>query len=284
MREVACVNGQFMPLAEACISVNDRGFLFGDSVYEVARTYEGRVWALDRHLERLRRSLEGIQIEGVDLNAVRANMLEAYQRSGFDNAVIYVQITRGAGPRSHVPDGPMKPTILITVRLCKGAREEQVRNGVEVILVDETRWARRDIKTTNLLPNILALQQAHARGAHEAVFVTDDGWVHEASHSNLFIVSGGVVRTPPKGPALLPGITRDLVLECARRAGIPAEELPVSREALLSADEVFLTGTSSEVLGVVRIDGQPVASGTVGPITRRLHALYQDRVAAGDDA
>lgn len=284
MEEVACLNGRFLPLSEACISVNDRGFLFGDSIYEVARAYRGRIWALDRHLERLRRSLTAIAITGVDLDQVRENMVEAYLRAGGDDALIYVQITRGVAPRSHVPHQPLVPTVLITVRPVEDLAGRSREAGVSVILVPEVRWQRRDIKSTNLLPNILAKQEAHARGAYEAIFVTDDGWVNEGSSANLFIVQAGVVRTPPNGPSLLPGITRDLVVETARREGLPMEELPVSREALLAADEVFLTSTMSEVLGVTTIDGQPVADGQVGPVTRRLQAAYRARVEAGDDA
>jgi len=281
MGEVAFLNGQFMPLSEACISVKDRGFLFGDSIYEVTRTYDGRIWALERHLDRLRRSLAAIEIEGVDVDALGGNLREAFRLSGFDNALLYIQITRGAGPRSHVPNGPMEPTVLITVRPFEGSSAET--KGAAVVLMEETRWARRDIKSTNLLPNILALRHAHALGAYEAVFVTDQGWVDEASHSNVFIVASGVLRTPPNGPSLLPGITRDMVLETAQCEGIPADEAPVSRQAFLDADEVFLTGTGSEIVGVVTVDGRPVGTGTVGPMTRRIHALYRARVTAGDD-
>lgn len=283
MNEVACINGRFMPLSEACVSVNDRGFLFGDSVYEVARTYGGRIWALRRHLDRLARSLEAIEITGVDLDALRENMLEAYRRAAAPDAVIYVQISRGVAPRSHLPNGPMIPTVLVTVRPLDSPPAKSWRDGVAAILVPETRWARRDVKSTNLLPNILAKQEAHRRGAFEAIFVTDEGWVDEGSSTNVFIVNSGIVRTPPKGHSLLPGITRDIVVETARREGIPVEELPVTREALLGSDEVFLTGTSSEVLGVVSIDGQQIGAGAVGAVTRRLHALYRARVAAGDD-
>ena len=281
MGEVAFLNGQFMPLSEACISVNDRGFLFGDSIYEVTRTYDGRIWALERHLNRLRRSLAAIEIEGVDVDELRGNLQEAFRLSGFDNALIYIQITRGAGPRSHVPNGPLVPTVLITVRPFEASPAETKAAGL--ILMEETRWARRDIKSTNLLPNIMALRHAQSLGAYEAVFVTNDGWVDEASHSNLFIVAGGVLRTPPNGPSLLPGITRDMILETAQREGIPAEEAPVSRQALLDAEEVFLTGTGSEIVGVVTADGRPIGRGVVGSMTRRIHALYRARVAAGDD-
>jgi D-alanine transaminase len=178
----------------------------------------------------------------------------------------------------------MVPTILITVREHAAMPDQQREQGLRAILVPEIRWGRRDIKSTNLLPNILAKREAHERGAHEAIFVTEEGWVDEGSSTNLFIIQGGVVRTPPNGPALLPGITRDLVVETARREGLPMEEGPVSRESLLAADEVFLTGTSTEVAGVVQIDGKGIGLGSVGPITRHLHAAYRARIAAGDDA
>lgn len=286
MKEVAFLNGEFLPVSEARVSVDDRGFLFGDSVYEVMRTYNGRIWALDRHLARLRRSLEAIRLDGLDLEALRANILEAHRRSEIADALIYVHITRGVAPRSHVPEGSLVPTVLVTVRPFGPLKQRfEVANteGVRVILVPEIRWGRRDIKSTNLLPNILAKWQAQSQNAYEAVFVTEEGWITEGSSSNVFAVQGGIVRTPPKGTALLPGITRDLVIEIAREEAIPLEEGPLSRSELLAADEVFLTGTVSEVTGVVQIDGTIVGAGCVGPITKRLLACYHQWVADGRD-
>ncbi|MBI3946451.1 MAG: D-amino acid aminotransferase [Armatimonadetes bacterium] len=284
MKEVACLNGRMLPLSEARIPVDDRGFLFGDSVYEVARTYGGRIWALDRHLARLRRSLAAIAIEGADLDALRADILEAHRQSEIETAVIYIQITRGVAPRSHVPDGAMTPTVLVTVRPLGGpGPTSRPDEGVRALLMPEARWARRDIKSTNLLPNILAKREARSAGAFEAIFTTDDGWITEGSSSNVFVVQAGTARTPPKGAHLLPGITRDLVIEITRDEGIPLEEALVSRADLFAADEVFLTGTGAEVIGVVRIDEETIGSGRVGPVTRRLLDAYHEWIAAGRD-
>ena len=283
MEEVAFLNGRFMPLSEACVSVNDRGFLFGDAIYEVARAYGGRVWALDRHLSRLARSLDAIDISGVEIADVRANLIEAHRRSGVGDALIYLQITRGVAPRSHMPKEGMVPTVLVTVRRHEGFPAEMWRDGVRAALHPEPRWKRPDLKYTNLLPKSLARRAAHARGASEAIFVTDAGWVDEGTSSNVLLVSAGVLRTPPKSHALLPGVTRDLVVETAQREGIPVEEVPVSREALLAADEVILTSTGVEVLGVVQLDDTVIGAGAIGPVTRRLHAAYLARIAAGDD-
>ncbi|MDH7568555.1 MAG: D-amino acid aminotransferase [Armatimonadota bacterium] len=281
MQEIACLNGRFMPVCDAAVPVDDRGFLFGDSVYEVVRTYEGRIWALDRHLARLSRSLRAIYIENVDLAALRTNLLEAHRRSGIPNALIYVQVTRGVAPRSHVPEQTLEPTVLITVRPFHApAPSFSAERGVRAILLPELRWARRDIKSTNLLPNILAKREARARGAFEAIFVTHEGAITEGSSSNVFVVRGGVMRTPPNGPDLLPGITRDLALELARREGIPAEESPLTRDELLAGDEVFLTGTGSEIAGVIAVDDQAIGGGEVGPITRRLLHAYHAAIAS----
>jgi len=283
MPEIAYLNGEFLTLEEAKVSIDDRGYQFGDGVYEVVRTYNGRIWALDRHLLRLCRSMEALSITGLSIDEVSKRVQEANDRAGLPEAMIYFQVTRGVAPRSHTFTQGMKPTFLITVRPQPVVPIENYTNGVAIITLPETRWARRDIKSINLLPNVLAKQQAHEQGAFEAVFV-ENNEVNECSSSSLLIVRQGVVYAPPLTTRVLHGITRQLVLETAEDSGLPVRESFFSVEEMLSADEVFLTGTGIEVLPVTQINNRVVAAGKPGPVSLRLLECYRQRIGADDDA
>jgi D-alanine transaminase len=283
MPELAYVNGEWMPIAEARVPIDDRGFQFGDGVYEVIRSYGGCLWALERHLRRLEHSLNAIDLTGVSLSKLRETMGELFRRGGMPEASLYVQVTRGVAPRRHVFDHATHPTVVMTVRPQPERDALLYQEGAHAITVPEIRWARRDIKSTNLLANVLAKQQAHDRGVYEAIFVEGDGRVNEGASTNLFIVRKGSVITREHGPHILPGITRDLVVEMARELGEAVEERSFTRAEVLSADEVFLTGTGTEILGVVSVDENPIGGGQVGERTHRLFAAFRERVRAGRD-
>ncbi|NCO35820.1 MAG: hypothetical protein AUJ92_21600 [Armatimonadetes bacterium CG2_30_59_28] len=283
MSEIAYLNGQFTPIDEARVPIDDRGYQFGDGVYEVVRTYGGRLWALDRHLLRLQRSMDAIRITGLSLEEVGRRLTEANERAGYSEALIYFQVTRGVAPRLHTFGGDQEPTFLITVRRQHPIPESSYANGVAVITLPENRWERRDIKSINLLPNVLAKQRAVEQGVFEAIFV-EGGEVNEGSSASLLIVREGMVWAPPLTFRALHGITRQLVVEIAKDIGIPVQESFFSVTEMLSANEVFLTGTGTEVLPVTTADGQPIADGRTGPVTKRLIELYRKRIAAKDDA
>jgi D-alanine transaminase len=284
MPEIAYLNGEFMPLTEARVSIDDRGFQFGDGVYEALRSYDGRLWAVERHWQRLENSLTALDITGLTIPEVDARVREAFARAGFAEALVYVQVTRGVAPREHAYEAGMTPTFLITVRPFLAHPQEDYERGVAVITLPETRWARRDIKSTNLLPNVLAKVQAKAQGAYEAVFIDRDGLVTEGSSTSLFIVRDGVVLTREPGPHILPGVTQQLVLEIAADLGRPVSRRPFTEEELRTADEAFLTGTGTEVLAITRLDDAPVGTGTPGPVARQLRAAFLKRVARGEDS
>ncbi len=281
MTTIAYFNGRYVPKDEVHLSPEDRGFLFGDGVYEVIRSYEGKLFALEAHLARMRFGVCELGINGVDVDELGEVASELIRRNELTrgDATVYLQVTRGAAPRTHFfPDPPVPPTVY--AQAGRFAPKGDPANGIAAITVPDIRWARCDIKTVQLLPNCLANQRARAAGAQEALFVRD-GVVLEGSHSSLFFVFGEEVRTAPKTNYILPSITRDVVLMSCRAAGIPAREAPVFQHELPRATEAFLAGTTVEVMPIVRIDGLPVGEGRPGPLTQRLQALFQERVRVG---
>lgn len=270
MEAIANLNGEQMPLAEAKVSALDRGFLFGDAVYEVIRVYGGRAWLADQHFRRLARSLEAIRIGGIDLDRLRRRMDETIAAGPFREAIVYIQITRGSAPRSHPFPARAAPLEFLYVQEFRDPYAEARRDGAAVITMPDIRWGRCDVKSTNLLANVLAAQAAKEAGCVEALLVRPDGSVGEGTHTSLFGVRGGMVLTAPNSNAILPGITRGLVLGLAKRAGVPEREQVLRLDELGRVSELFLTGTTSEVLPVVRVDGRPVGDGRPGPVTRRM--------------
>jgi len=284
MPEVIYLNGKFVSPAEAVVPINDRGFLFGDAVYEVIRSYDGRLWALERHLRRLQHGLESIDIQGVDVGALAATIEDCRARSEFPNALVYIHITRGAAPRSHAYSRDLKPLVLVHVRDITPLVAAIDFDGVAAVTAPDLRWRRCDIKSTNLLPNVLARTAAHDQGAHEAILFDEEGFITEAAGMAVFWVEGDVLLTTPSGPAILPSITRALALEAARDDGIPVREERVPRGRLQKADEILLGSTTHEVCPVVKLDGAPVGNGRLGPITSRLQQAFRRRVKEGRDA
>ncbi|MDI7246833.1 MAG: D-amino-acid transaminase [Bacillota bacterium] len=279
MPEIAFVNGEFMDLSDARVSVEDRGFQFGDGVYEVVRCYHGVPFALEEHLRRLERSASGIEL-GIPEETRRLGELavEALRRSQIAEAVLYMQVTRGWAPRNHAFPEAAKPTVVITVRPAKPAPPDRAALGVSVITVPDERWLRCDIKSTDLLPNVMAKQKAVRAGAFEAVMIRDGAYVTEGASTNVFAVKDDAVYTAPEGPRILSGITRAIVLGLAREHGMPVVEEFFTPEFLARADEAFITSTTLEVVPCVRVDGRPMGDGRPGPLTHVLASAYSAEV------
>lgn len=275
MPDIGFVNGRFMPLEAATVSVEDRGFQFADGIYEVIRTYHGIPFQLDAHLARLERSAQAVELPTPWTTQRWAEYVrEGITRGGYPESKVYLQLTRGAAPRDHVFPASAIPTAVMTVREMKPMDSALQSSGVAVLTMDDWRWGRCDIKSVNLLPNVMAKQKARQAGAFEAVFVRN-GRVTEGAVSNVMVVRAGRVLTAPEGELILSGVTRTLVLDLARKEGLSVEERFVTSDELLHADEVFLTGTTVEVMPVVRVDGKPVGTGKPGPITLKLQAAFK---------
>jgi D-alanine transaminase len=267
-----------LPLDQVRVSVLDRGFLFGDAVYEVLRLYRGRPFLEQEHFERLARSLVELRIAGVDVDRLRRRMHETIRTGGFGDATAYLQVTRGAAPRKHAFPKEATPLEVLWVQDYADIWEGPRHEGASVITHPDLRWHRCDIKSTNLLANLLANQAATEAGCIEALLYLPDGTITEATHSSVFAVAGGALVTTPRNANILPGITRGLVLRLAERAGIPEREQSLTRTELGRVEELFLTGTTFEVLPITRVDGRAVGTGKPGPVTRRLQAVYTEMV------
>ncbi len=275
MPEIAYVNGEFLPLDRAMIHVEDRGFQFGDAVYEVVRTYAGKPFATEEHLARLFRSLDAIELRHrFAPGELKTLIAEAVQRAGFSEAVVYIQITRGHAPRHRGFPSDAVPTLVMTVRELVPLSRDVRENGLTVITLPDNRWARCDIKSVALLANILAYHAAKDAGAHDAIFVDADGAVTEATAGNVFVLGAGQLRTPPKSPKILAGVTREKILQAAGAIGLGVAEERLAKADLLKAEEVFLTSTTAEVVPVVSVDGKPVGTGRPGPVAQRIYEQF----------
>lgn len=272
------LNGVYESYDRAHVHVEDRGFLLGDGIYEVIRFYTGRPFLQAEHLDRLERSAAAIRLplpERLAFERAIETLLTCNSLTDKDGT-IYIQVTRGVAiPRTHgFPSGDVKPTVLIIAResprLAAGLRE----NGIAVISVPDQRWGRCDIKAIGLLANVMAKQAAYDAGAFEAVLVRD-GHVIEGSSTNLFGVKDGVIRTAPSGPHILSGCTRNHVLGLARKAGYQVQEESLGQEEIGDCSELFLTGTTTEVLSIVSLDGRPVGDGKPGPVAKALYAALE---------
>lgn len=275
MGDLAFVNGHFMDLADAMVPVEDRGLQFGDGVYEVIRTYRGRPFQVDAHLARLAQSAEAIGLPLPDTVRQFPSLIdEGIRRAAFPDCKVYLQITRGVAPRDHAFPAKVSPTVILTFRLMRPLDPSRMAEGVTVVTTDDIRWGRCDIKSVNLLANVLARQRALEAGAFESLFVRG-GRITEGAVSNVMVVRRGCVHTAPIGPEILAGVTRHLVLELARKEDLTIKEEAVSLGELRSADEVFLTGTTVEILPVVKVDSTVIGSGLPGPISRLLQQRFQ---------
>jgi D-alanine transaminase len=281
MPDIGFLNGRFLPLAQTLVSVEDRGFQFGDGVYEVVRTYHGVPFQLDAHLARLERSAEAIGLAmPYQARDWREFVAEGLKQGGYEDSKVYIQVTRGAAPRDHVFPAAAIPTVVMTVRAMKPLAAALRTTGVGVLTMEDPRWGRCDIKSVNLLPNVIAKQRAKEAGAFEAIFVRD-GLVTEGAVSNVMVARNGRLFTAPEGPRILSGVTRAVVLALARKEGLTVEERSVSLDDMQTAGEVMLTGTTVEVLPVVRVDRKPIGTGQPGPVTQRLYARFTEVVGLG---
>ena len=269
------LNGEYLPLDKACVPVLDRGFIFGDGVYEVIPVYAGNAFRLQHHLQRLKNSMQAVRITNPhtddEWNAI---INEVVTRNNDGDQSIYLQITRGVAHRDHRFPGDATPTVFVMSNLFDPVPKQQLENGVNAITLDDIRWQYCSIKSIALLPNILLRQQAVEQGAAEAILLRN-GEVTEGAASNVFIVKDGVIITPPKTDCLLPGITRDLVVEQAHEHGLTVKEANIKQTELETADEIWLTSSTKEILPVTKLNGQPVGGGKPGPVWQQMYALYQ---------
>jgi D-alanine transaminase len=278
---IAYVNGRYLARDRAAVNVEDRGYQFADGVYEVIAAQGGRLIDLERHFDRLDRSLAALDIvRPCERAALRVIVREVLRRNRIRDGIVYMQVTRGVARRNHAFPAAAVPALVVTAARKQPPSQAAVERGVKVITVPETRWKRPDIKSVALLPNVLAKQQAMAAGAEEAWFVDEAGRVTEGSSTNAWIVTGPAeVVTRPLGRDILAGITRDVVLETARESNIRVVERSFTVDEAKGAREAFITSTTSWVLPVVAIDGAPVGDGRPGPVTRLLLDAYRRRVA-----
>ena len=287
MRDIVYVNGSFVPRAEARVSVEDRGFVFGDGVYEVLRIINGRMFAATFHNNRLKRSLEGVRIS-LSAGDSPERFLEIGKQLLKENgllqgeATLYVQVTRGATTRAHnFPPPAVPPTVYISVASYT-PYAELAQSGAPAITHPDIRWGRCDLKTLNLLPNVLASQVAKERGAFEAMLIRD-GVVTEGTKTNFFGVVDGTLRTHPSDNHILPGITRSVLHDLARTVSIDVDETPIRVSELPRLSELFLTGTTTDVMPVVKLDDKPVGKGKPGELTRKLQRVLAESLASGGD-
>lgn len=282
MKDVCYLNGSFLPLNEAKISVLDRGFLFGDGVYEVMRIYEGKFFQFETHMQRLARSLDGLRIKA-DITQISKAAHDLLAQSPLKEATIYMQVSRGAAPKRHhfFPAIDIPATVFMFLTAYDDAPVALMRReGAKAVTVPDLRWGRVDLKTVNLLGNVFAAQAAKEAGVYEAIFVNKNQEVTEGSHTNVFARINGELRTYPLSTSVLPGITRLVVFEAAKKAGIQIIEKPVSCEELFEAEEVFISATTAEVLPIVEIDGKKIGTGHPGELTLRLQTAFKKEIDA----
>lgn len=272
------LNGQYLPIEEAKISVLDRGFIFGDGVYEVIPVYSHMAFRLPEHLRRLQHSLDGIKLANPHSDAEWTRIIgELVSRNDGEDQYLYLHITRGVAKRDHAfPNPPVAPTVFAMTSPLPAPSDALLQSGIACITAADNRWLRCDIKSIALLPNVLLRQMAVDAGCAETILIRNNEFMTEGSASNIFVVKAGKLLAPPKDNLMLPGITYDVVLEIAAANGIPHEVRRVMKEEVFAADELLLTSSTKEVLAITQLDGKPVGSGMPGAMFARLHALYQD--------
>jgi D-alanine transaminase len=271
------LNGDFVPWSEATVSVEERAMQFGDAVYEVIRYYDGKPFRLDRHFARLAKSAEAILLPPPPTAEIEGAINELVARQNLGDASVYVQVTRGAGPRAHNLPADPKPFVIAIARPVPTARP---RKPITAITASDDRWSKCYLKTTMLLPNTIARELARRRGAQDAIFVRD-GFVMEGTAANFFIVVDGELYTAPLSNYILAGITREVVIELAAQEGIPCHESPIPLWKLDQASETFLSGTLSEVTAITEIDGRRVGDGLPGPVFERIAAAFDRMLGIG---
>jgi D-alanine transaminase len=272
------LNGEFMPIAEAKVSVLDRGFIFGDGVYEVIPVYSRKAFRLPEHLRRLQHSLDGIKLPNPHSEAEWTRIVEEIvSRNEGEDQYLYLHITRGAANRDHAfPSPPVPPTVFAMTSPLPAPSAALLASGVCCVTAEDNRWLRCDIKSISLLPNVLLRQMAVDAGCAETILIRNDEFMTEGAASNIFVVKDGKLFAPPKDNLMLPGITYDVILEIAAANGIPCEVRRVMKEEVFAANELLLTSSTKEVLAITHVDGKPVGTGKPGAMFARLYQLYQD--------
>jgi len=272
MSPIVYLNGLYLPIEEAKISVLDRGFTFGDGVYEVIPVYHGHIFRLKEHIERLNNSLDEVYINRPhDLAQWQETLHELIHKNPAEDHSLYIQVTRGVSERDHAIDTATKPTVFV---MCRSLLKKDRSAGISAIVEEDIRWKYCHIKAITLLPSVVLRHKAKQAGATEALLVKD-GYITEGAASNVFIVKDGVVKTPPKDGSLLPGITRDLLVELLLESDIPCEEVAVTDKELRQADEIWITSSTWEIVPVVKLDAEPVGTGKPGKVWQQASELYQ---------
>ena len=274
--QLVYLNGEYLPLNEAKVSVLDRGFIFGDGVYEVIPSYGRKALRFEHHMQRLQNSLDAVRIENPLSNSQWKTIIDKLiADTDSQDQYIYLHITRGVASRDHRFPEEVKPTVFVMSSALNAVDPELLKTGITAVTLDDIRWQYCNIKAIALLPNILLRQQAVDKGAVEAILIRD-GNMTEGAASNTFIVVDGVIKTPPKDQKLLPGITRDLIVELAKKHNMPIEETIISEKEFLAADEIWLSSSTKEVLPVTKINDQQVGNGKPGAIWQDMFQKYQD--------
>ena len=274
---VVYINGEYLPQSQAKVSVLDRGFLFGDGVYEVIPVFSGKPLRLNKHLERMQRSMNRVLLENPLTQEQWQEIFQTLLDSnpGGDRS-IYLQVTRGAAPvRDLSISVDVEPTVFVMVNDIKPVDFAGLENGIEAVTVDDFRWKACDIKSISLIANVMIRLRANELNVMDAVMVRD-GLVTEGTASNIFVVHKGIISTPPKSDCLLPGITRDLVIELARANGFKLEERDINQDELETADEIWLTSSTREIAPVVKLDDHVIGDGVAGECWKKIIAIYQD--------
>jgi D-alanine transaminase len=277
---VAWIDGRVVPYESATVPIDDRGLQFAESLYEVVPITGGAVRLLPEHVARMKRAAPEVACEaGVpELSEWERIVAELLEREPLIEGLLYAQVTGGSAPREHVPESTPAPTFFAYITPFRFPRDADVRRGISAVTLPDIRWARRDLKTTMLLPAVLAKREARRRGAQEALYIGPQDLVHEGASSNVFAVEGTALTTPSQSTRLLPGTMRPLVSEVARDAGLHVENVEIALSRLSAAAEVFVTSSSQLVMPVVAIDGKPVGSGEGGPVARDLASRLRERL------
>jgi D-alanine transaminase len=278
--QIAVIHDKIIPLEELDSTYLDRGTFFGDGVYEVIRSYNGKIFALDEHLKRFARSLREISIVNIDIESVRSKILEAFAKAGIANAKIYFHVTRGSEMRNHLAGVDLEPNFFLTVTELGDSSSDA--DGVKVCTYPDIRWKRCDIKSLNLLPNVMAKMEAEKKGCQEAILVDDDGFITEGSASAFFMIDSAQKKliTRPLGKEILPSITRKIVEEIAPKVGLTIVEDRVTVDQACHADELFMAVTTKDVIGIVEFDGNLIGDGNVGPFTQKLKTAFGEYIAS----
>jgi D-alanine transaminase len=263
------VQDRIVPAEELDPAYFDRGIFFGDGVYEVLRSYDGKLFALDEHLERFANSLSGIEITGVDMALIRSRIERAFDAAGIANAMIYFHVTRGSAPRNRVWDPKLRPNFFLTVSELSDNSQDKAK-GIAVSTFPDWRWKRCDIKSLNLLPNVLACTDAARKGCGEAIFVDEAGLITEGAGSAFFAIRGKTLQTAPLTANILPSITRKFTIKAGRNIGLEIVEESLTPEQATRSDELLVASTTKDIMGVVKFDDQTIGDGTPGKYTKLL--------------